>query len=219
MACRQPLLTHLTLPTCTHILYAENREKGITQKRIRHMVFWPWGIQTGPFGACWADFVPKIATFSPFILVDHISYYPGQREERKEGAGAENGNKEDAGLRQWDTGFSDPGAFKLDHLEPVELILFQKIFTFLPIILKAPISNYPREKEEGRSNGEKGINQGNHPKGFSGLWAFKLDQMQPVRLILLQKTSTYSNFHSCFTDFVLKCVHLFWSPFLRSLPL
>ena len=35
----------------------------------------------------------------------------------------------------WDRGFSVPGAFKLDHLQPFELILSQKIFIFFTFIL------------------------------------------------------------------------------------
>ena len=36
---------------------------------------------------------------------------------------------------EWDRGFSVPGAFKLDHLQPIEPILFQKIFNFFTFIL------------------------------------------------------------------------------------
>ena len=36
---------------------------------------------------------------------------------------------------EWDKGFSVPGAFKLDHLQPIEPILFQKIFNFFTFIL------------------------------------------------------------------------------------
>ena len=37
--------------------------------------------------------------------------------------------------REWDRGFSVPGAFKLDHLQSIEPILFQKIFNFFTFIL------------------------------------------------------------------------------------
>ena len=37
---------------------AGNGKKGFTQKWMRHRGFCTWGIQTGPFAACWADFVP-----------------------------------------------------------------------------------------------------------------------------------------------------------------
>ena len=34
-----------------------------------------------------------------------------------------------------DRGVSVPGPFKLDHLQPIKLILFQKIFNFFTFIL------------------------------------------------------------------------------------
>ena len=52
-------------------------------------------------------------------------------------------------LRKWTRhrGFSVLGAFKLDHLQPFELILFHKISNFLPFILGGPIPYYPRERK------------------------------------------------------------------------
>ena len=47
----------------------------------------------------------------------------------------------------------DHGAFKLDHLQPVKLISFQNISTFLPFILGGPISYYPRGPERGKKEG------------------------------------------------------------------
>ena len=52
-----------------------------------------------------------------------------------------------------DTGVSVPVAFKLDHLQPVKLTLFQKCSTFLPFMLGGPISYYCRERKGGRSKG------------------------------------------------------------------
>ena len=48
---------------------------------------WPWGIQTGPLTACWADFVPK--NFHLFTLPPIITqFFILQRErERKAGKG------------------------------------------------------------------------------------------------------------------------------------
>ena len=43
-------------------------------------------------------------------------------------------------------GVSDLGAFKLDHLQTVKLILFQKSSVFLIFILGSPIPYYPRER-------------------------------------------------------------------------
>ena len=51
--------------------------------------------------------------------------------QREEGAGAEI-RKRELSKSEWHTGVSDLGAFKLDHFQPVKLILFQKISTFLP---------------------------------------------------------------------------------------
>ena len=45
---------------------------------------------------------------------------------------------------EWDTGVSVPRALKLDHLQPVRLIFFQKLSTLLSIMLGVPISHYPR---------------------------------------------------------------------------
>ena len=42
-------------------------------------------------------------------------------------------------ISEWDTGVSVIGAFKVDHLQPVELILFQNISTFLTSIQGSPI--------------------------------------------------------------------------------
>ena len=36
----------------------------------------------------------------------------------------------------WDRGFSMPGAFKLDHLQPFEPIFIQKIFNFFTFVLR-----------------------------------------------------------------------------------
>ena len=61
--------------------------------------------------------------------------------------------KRDSSKSGCDTGVSDPGAFKLDHLQPVQLILFHEISNFLPFILGSPIPYYPRERKEGRGRG------------------------------------------------------------------
>ena len=65
-----------------------------------------------------------------------------------------------SGWRQW---VSVLWAIKLDHLQPVELILSQYISTFLTFILGGPIPYYPRERKRwksrpaGAENGEKGF--------------------------------------------------------------
>ena len=86
-----------------------------------------------------------------------------------------------------------PGAFKLDHLQPVELISSQIFSTYSHTLhTGSPIIYYPRERMA-----EKG--KGNHStideeKEFSVPGAFKLDHLQPVELILSQKFSTYLTF-------------------------
>ena len=47
---------------------AENEKKGFTQKWMRHRGFCTLGIQTGPFAACWAGFVPNFSNYLIFIL-------------------------------------------------------------------------------------------------------------------------------------------------------
>ena len=67
--------------------------------------------------------------------MDHIHYDSSTvlqcREKRKEGAGAGNWIRE-LPKSGWHTGVSDLGAFKLDHWQPVELILSRNYSTFLP---------------------------------------------------------------------------------------
>ena len=87
----------------------------------------------------------KISIFLPFILGSSNSYYP---RERKMG-------KRDTSKSKRDTGVSVLGLLKLDHLQPVKLILFQKISIFQPFILESPISYYPREREMGKRDTSK----------------------------------------------------------------
>ena len=44
------------------------------------------------------------------------------------------------------SGVSVPGAFKLDHLQPVKLILSHNLSTFLIFLLGSPIPYYPRQR-------------------------------------------------------------------------
>ena len=62
---------------------AENEEKGITQKWMRHKGFWPWGIQIGPFAACICSLIlfQNFSTCLTFILGGPISYYHREREK------------------------------------------------------------------------------------------------------------------------------------------
>ena len=58
--------------------------------------------------------------------------------------------KRDSPKSGCDTGVSVPWVIKLDHLQPVELILFQIFSTSPPFILGGP-----REKKEGSRSGKK----------------------------------------------------------------
>ena len=77
---------------------------------------------------------PKFYNFFTFILKAN-SYYPSGLIMRK-------GNSPNS-RNGWYTEVWVPGAFKLDHLKPVEQILFPKISNFYTFILGA-ISYYPR---------------------------------------------------------------------------
>ena len=95
----------------------------------------------------------------------------------------------------WDTGASVLGAFKLDHLQHVKLILFQNFSIFLPFILGGPIPYYPRERKKGSSRGRK-WGKGNHPK---------VNETQGFQYL------GHSNWTICslLNIFVRKCFHLF----------
>ena len=80
----------------------------------------------------------KFSNFFTFILGAN-SYYP--REWK-----TENGKMEFS-QPKCVRGISVPGTFKLDHLQPVEPILFPNVCTYLTFILGAvtgPVSYYPR---------------------------------------------------------------------------
>ena len=81
------------------------------QNWIRQVDFNARGIQTGPFAAHSAHFVLK---FFHHFSQKGIHQTPKVDETE---------------------GFSVPGAFKLDHLQPIEPFLFQKIFNFFTFIL------------------------------------------------------------------------------------
>ena len=83
-------------------------------------------MQTGSYASHYTDFIPKfVHLFTLPLIINQFELPPRER------GGAENWKRELL-KSEWDTGVSDPGAFKLDNLEPVKLILFQKISTVLP---------------------------------------------------------------------------------------
>ena len=138
----------------------ENENKGFTLKCVKHRGFCTMGIQIGPFAACWADFVPEFFNHPDLYTGAPISYYPREGKMRKR----ESPNN-------WsDTEVSVPRAFKLDHLQPVELILFHNFSTFLSFILGLQFLITPergRREAAGAENWKKGITQNwTRHKGF-----------------------------------------------------
>ena len=90
-----------------------------------------------------------------------------------------------------DRGASVPGAFKLDHLDPVKPILFSKFYNFFTFIMEAN-SYYPRElimRKGNSSNSRNGLDRGASVPG-----AFKLDHLHPVKPILFSKFSNFFTF-------------------------
>ena len=100
--------------------------------------------------------MPKVYRGSPLVAfhTGRSNFLLPQRKEGRKEQGLKMGERKSP-KSEGDTGVSDLGAFKLDHLQPVELILFQTISTFLPFILGGPISYYPIERKEGRK--EQGL--------------------------------------------------------------
>ena len=98
---------------------------------MRQRGFSAWGNQTGPFASCWVTFV--LIFFQLFALsywAAH-SYYPRGPIIRK-------GNSPNSKI-EWDRGYSVPGTFKLDHLQPLEPLWFRKFSHFLTSILRSPL--------------------------------------------------------------------------------
>ena len=84
-----------------------------------------------------------------------------------------------------------PGAFKLDHLQPVKPILFPKFYNFFTFILGAN-SYYPREGMA--ENGKMEFSQPECERGISVPGAFKLDHLHPVKPILFSKFYNFFTF-------------------------
>ena len=111
------------------------------------------------------------------------SYYPRRPILRK-------GNSSNFQY-EWEWRVSVPGAFKLDHLQPVKPILFSKFNNFLTFILEAN-SYYPRGlimRKENSPNSRNGLDRGVCVPG-----AFKLDHLQPVKPILFFKFYNFFTF-------------------------
>ena len=112
---------------------------------MKHKGFCTWGIQTETFAACSADFVPKFFHLPDLYTRESNSLFPQKRRGWK-------WRKGDSLKSEWNTRVSVLGAFKLDHFQPVKLILLQNFSTFLIFIIGSPIPYYPREGKRGKGN-------------------------------------------------------------------
>ena len=88
-----------------------------------------------------------------------------------------------------DTGVSVPGAFKLDHWQPVKPILLTKFSNFFTFLLGAN-SYYPRERKA--EKGKMEIFQPERESEISVPGAFKLDHLQPVAHLIFQLFHFYT---------------------------
>ena len=111
-------------------LFPRKGESWILPTWVRQRGLSAWVIQTGPFAAFWANFLFEFSNFFTFIL-EANSYYPIEWK-------TENGKMEFS-QPEYESGISVPGAFKLDHLQPVEPILFCKFYNFCTPLYWGPI--------------------------------------------------------------------------------
>ena len=84
-----------------------------------------------------------------------------------------------------------PGAFKVEHLQPLKPILFPKFYNFFTFILGAN-SYYPTGLIMRKGNSPNSKN--GWCRGVSVPGAFKLDHLQPVKPILFSKFSNFFTF-------------------------
>ena len=148
----------------------------------------PWGIQTGPFAACQAYFCPKCFHLLPFILRGPISNYP---RERKEGRKVAKRNLPKVNETQ---GFLYLGQSNWTICSLLSWFDPKNFPHFSPALHNKPFLITPerrRKEGAGAENGEKGITRNWKRNRVSDLWAFKLDHLQPVKLILFKDISTF----------------------------
>ena len=120
--------------------------------------------------------------------------------------------KRDSSESEWDTGIYVLGAFKLDHLQPVKLILFQKMSTSSPFILTGRSNFLLPQREEERKQQRLKMGKRESPNsewdtGVPDPGAFKLDHLQPVKLFLFQKNFHLFTFHTGTSNFLLPQRH------------
>ena len=87
---------------------------------------------------------------------------------------------------RWQQGECEPGAFKLDHLQHVKLIFIRIFPPFYPATHNKPFL-YTAVAEN--KKGELSKSEWHH--GVSDPEAFKLDHLQPIKLILFRNVSSF----------------------------
>ena len=96
----------------------------------------------------------------------------------------------------WDTGFSVLGAFKMEPLASVNLILFQKISNSIHTGISNSVLPQREEerKQQGQKMGERESSKSGWDTGVSVLEEFKLDHLQPVKTDFVPKMSNFLPF-------------------------
>ena len=130
-----------------------------------------WGIQTGPFAVHWAHFVPK------YFQLFH--FHTGRPIMGK-------GLIPNSNIG-WHRRFSAPGAFKLDHLQPIKPLLFPNFYNFFTFILGGQFLS-PQRANNGKREfiqlqnwmRQRGLGAKAIPSGpYESLWAtFVLENFQ-----------------------------------------
>ena len=139
-----------------------------------------WAIST-PLHLSHSEIIPS---FSPSYW-EANSYYP-------RGPIMGKGNSSNFKIG-WDRGVWVPRAFKLDHFQPIEPILFRNIFNFFTFILGG-LFLLPQRPIMGKGNSSNFKTEWD--RRFSVPGAFKLDHLQPIEPILFQKIFNFLHFHT-----------------------
>ena len=91
---------------------------------------------------------------------------------------------------EWDKGFSVPGAFILDPFQPIEIILFQKIFNFFSFILEGQFL-LPQRANNGKG-GIQPTSKLNETRGFQCLGHSNWTICSPLSPFCSRRFSTFS---------------------------
>ena len=146
--------------------------------------FRAWSIQTGPYTySPLRQFCFNIFPTFPLSYWWAIYYYPRWLIMGK-------GNSSNL-KTEWDRGFTVPGAFKLDHLQPIERLLFPYFCNFSTFILGSQFL-YPRGPIMGKGNSSNLKSGWDRELSVHG--AFKLDHLQQFEPILIWIFSYLSTF-------------------------